>query len=46
MVSADSAPPVITASQRSHAIWRAAYPMAWVEAAQAVQIVSHGPCNP
>ena len=46
MVSADSAPPVITTSHRSQAICRAAYPMAWVEAAQAVQIVSHGPWKP
>ena len=40
---ADSVPPVTTASHRPHAIRRAALPMACVEAAQAVQIVSVGP---
>jgi hypothetical protein len=42
-VPAASAPPVATASQRPQAIWRAAYPMEWVEAAHAVQMVSFGP---
>ena len=46
IVAADSAPPVMTASQRPQAISRAALPMAWVPAAHAVQIVSFGPCRP
>ena len=45
-VAAASAPPVTTASQRPQAISRAAFPMAWVPAAHAVQIVSLGPCRP
>ena len=43
MVAALSAPPVNTASQRPHAMSRAALPIACVAAAQAVQIVSAGP---
>ena len=46
IVAADSAPPVATASQRPQAIRRAALPMACVPAAQAVAIVSFGPCSP
>ena len=42
-VAAASLPPVTTASQRPHMIWRAAAPMAWVAAAQAVTMVSQGP---
>ena len=42
-VAADSVPPVTTASQRPHAMRRAALPIACVDAAQAVQIVSVGP---
>ena len=45
-VAAHSEPPVATASHRPHAMSRAAYPMACVPAAQAVQIVSFGPCSP
>ncbi len=43
---ADSVPPVTTASHMPHAIRRAAYPMACVDAAHAVVIVSFGPCRP
>ncbi len=41
-----SLPPARTASQRPQAMSRAALPSAWVEAAQAVVTVSHGPCHP
>ena len=43
---ADSVPPVTTASHIPQEIRRAAYPMAWVDAAQAVVIVSFGPRKP
>ena len=45
-VMAASVPPVTTASQRPDAMSRAALPMEWVPAAQAVTMVSHGPCQP
>jgi hypothetical protein len=41
-----SAPPVAIASQRPHAMSRAAYPMECVDAAHAVTTVSFGPCSP
>ena len=41
-----SEPPVIITSQRPSMISRAALPIAWVPAAQAVTVVSHGPWNP
>ncbi len=43
---AASVPPVMTTSQRPIAISRAALPIEWVPAAQAVTMVSHGPCKP
>ena len=45
-VAAASEPPLMIASHRPIAMRRAAYPKACVEAAQAVQIVSLGPCSP
>ena len=45
-VSGASAPPAMTTSARPSAIMRAAFPMAWVPAAQAVTVFSHGPCQP
>ncbi len=41
-----SLPPVTTASTMPHEISRAAYPMAWLDAAHAVTTVSFGPCRP
>ena len=45
-VMSDSAPPASTRSQRPSATSRAPAPIEWVPAAQAVVIVSHGPCSP
>ena len=45
-VSVDSAPPATTRSHRPQAMRSAARVMPWVPAAQAVTIVSHGPCQP
>ena len=45
-IMAASAPPPMATSQRPVATSRAAAAMAWVPAAQAVAIVSHGPCQP
>ncbi len=45
-VMAASELPVSTASHRPVAIMRAALPTEWVPAAQAVTMVSHGPCQP
>ncbi len=45
-VMALSVPPVTTASQRPLTIRRAALPMEWVPAAQAVTVVSQGPRKP
>jgi hypothetical protein len=41
-----SDPPLIITSQRPSMMSRAALPMAWVPAAQAVTVVSQGPCSP
>ena len=46
MVNGASLPPASTASQRPSAMSRAPLPMAWVPAAQAVTVFSHGPCQP
>src|ERR1700694_2790259 len=43
---ADSAPPVTTASHMPQEMSRAAYPIACVDAAHAVQMVSLGPRRP
>ena len=45
VMGASAAPPSIT-SHRPVAIRRAALPMLWVPAAQAVTVVSHGPRKP
>src|SRR3954453_5917884 len=45
-VIAASEPPVITASQMPSEMRRAALPMAWVLAAHAVTVDSHGPRQP
>jgi hypothetical protein len=42
-VNGASVPPLSTTSQRPVAMRRAALPIAWVEAAHAVAVVSHGP---
>ena len=41
-----SAPPPMATSSRPDATRRAAAPMLWVPAAQAVEMVSDGPCQP
>ena len=45
-VMAASVPPPMATSSRPVATNRAAYPMLWVPAAQAVTIASDGPCQP
>ncbi len=45
-VMAASAPPPMATSQRPEETRRAAAATEWVPAAQAVAMVSHGPCQP